>query len=246
MVTKPHKPSERGIDLSTDNPVAFQTSTRFDDNSAVLLACDSLLSSPSIQENCILAATNGKLKPILLTSSSENSVTEGSSTSTNADNLFKHIVSTSQIYDHIADEELVELSEQIIFAGCILSSGSTASLFNCVETYGRLKSVDAHHERRTSSSIRQSSFPKSKSKYGQIEICLAHDDNTTMLKIGATICNLFVTSSVRLDKQTIANKTIEMGPNANNFIPLPDARINLNLAQLKVGQNYWKMMRPLV
>lgn len=165
----------------------------------------------------------------------ENSVTEGSSTSTNSDDLFKHIASTSPIYRHIADEEFVELSEQIVqeinkdwaffpqlrfatsqmFAGCILLSGSTALLVNCVEPYGRLKSVDAHHERRTSSSIHQSSFPKSKSKYGQIEICLTHDDNTTKLKIGATSCNLLVTSSVRLDKQTIANKTIEMGPNTN-------------------------------
>ncbi|KAI7890589.1 uncharacterized protein EV154DRAFT_552151 [Mucor mucedo] len=219
IVIKHHNPSEREIDLSTDNPVAFQTSTRFDDDSAVLLACDSLSSSPRIQENCILAAKIGQLKPILLTSSSgkiypfltasnntsdiwsdeptgtwslptlENSVTEGSSTSTNADDLFKHIVSTSQIYRHIADEEFVELSEQIvqeinkdwvffpqlrfatsqIFAGCSLLSGSTALLVNCVEPYGRLKSVDAHHERRTSSSIHQSSFPKSKSKYGQID-----------------------------------------------------------------------------
>ncbi|KAI8882104.1 hypothetical protein K501DRAFT_187561, partial [Backusella circina FSU 941] len=176
---------------------------------------------------------------------SVTAVTEGSSTSTNANDLFKHIVSTSLIYRHIADEEFVELSEQIVqeinkdwgffpqlrfatlqmFAGCILLSGSTALLVNCVEPYGRLKSVDAHHERRTSSSIHQSSFPKSKSKYGQIEICLTHDNNTTKLKIGATSCNLLVTSSVRLGKQTISNKTIEIGPNTSNFIPLPDARI---------------------
>lgn len=125
-----------------------------------------------------------------------------------------------------------------------LLSGSTASLVNCVEPYGRLKSVDAHHERRTCSSIHQSSFPKSKSKskYGQIEICLTHDDNTTKLKIGATSCNLLVTSSVRLGKQTIANKTIEMGLNTSNFIPLPDAQIYLNLANLNWDKNYWKMM----
>ncbi|KAI8988046.1 hypothetical protein BDF20DRAFT_832929 [Mycotypha africana] len=120
----------------------------------------------------------------------DNSVTEGSSTSTNAGDLFKHIASTSPIYRHIADEQFGELSEQIVqeinkdwaffpqlrfatsqmFAGYILLSGSTALMVNCVEPYGRLKSVDAHHERRTSSSIHQSSFPKSKSKYGQIEI----------------------------------------------------------------------------
>ncbi|KAI9359869.1 hypothetical protein BD770DRAFT_385688 [Pilaira anomala] len=34
----------------------------------------------------------------------------------------------------------------------------------------------------------------------------------------------------------IANKTIEMGPNTSNFMPLPDTRIYLNLAQLKPGQ----------
>ncbi|EIE76148.1 hypothetical protein RO3G_00852 [Rhizopus delemar RA 99-880] len=172
-------------------------------------------------------------------------VTEDSSILTNADDLFKHIISTSPIYRHIADQQYVELSKQItqeinkdwaffsqlrfatsqIFAGSILLSGSTALLIKCVESYGRLKTVDSRHERRTSLAAHQSSFPKIKSKYGQVAFCLTQDDNTTKLKIGATSCNLLVTSSMRLDKQTITNKTIEMGPNTSNFVPLPDAKV---------------------
>ncbi|KAG1579184.1 hypothetical protein G6F46_011095 [Rhizopus delemar] len=275
VLIKHHKPSKREIDFSVDNSVTFLTSTQFDDDTAVLLACNSLSSSPRIQDNCVLAAKIGKLKPILLRSSngkiypfltaSDNisdvlsdepigtwslptmnkTVTEDSSILTNADDLFKHIISTSPIYRHIADQQYVELSKQItqeinkdwaffsqlrfatsqIFAGSILLSGSTALLIKCVESYGRLKTVDSRHERRTSLAAHQSSFPKIKSKYGQVAFCLTQDDNTTKLKIGATSCNLLVTSSMRLDKQTITNKTIEMGPNTSNFVPLPDAKV---------------------
>lgn len=233
VLIKHHKPSKGEIDFSVDNSVAFLTSTQFDVDTTVLLACNSLSSSPCIQDNYVLAAKIGKLKPILLTSSngkiypfltaSDNisdvlsdkpngtwslptvnkTVTEGSSILTNADDLFKHIISTSPIYRHIADQQYVELSKQItqeinkdwaffpqlkfvtlqIFAGSILISGSTALLINCVESYGRLKTVDSHHERRTSSAAHQSSFPKIESKYGQVAVCLTQDDNTTKLKI---------------------------------------------------------------
>lgn len=123
-----------------------------------------------------------------------------------------------------------------IFAGSILLSGSTALLINCVESYGRLKTVDSHHERRTVSATHKSSFPKTESKYGQISVCVVEDDNTTKLKIGTTSCNLLVTSSIRLDKQTITNKTIEMGPNTSNFVPLPNTRLYLNTDHLKLGK----------
>ncbi|KAI8071989.1 hypothetical protein BDF21DRAFT_401279 [Thamnidium elegans] len=52
----------------------------------------------------------------------------------------------------------------------------------------------------------------------------------------AFYCNLLVTSSTRLDKRTITNKTIEMGPNTSNFIPQPDTRIYLNAKHLKLGK----------
>jgi hypothetical protein len=87
---KHHKPSEREINLSTDNPVASLTSTQFDDDSAVLLACDSLLSSLRIQENCILAAKIGQLKPILLTSSSGK--------------IYSFLTASNNISDILSDE----------------------------------------------------------------------------------------------------------------------------------------------
>ncbi|KAI8638230.1 hypothetical protein BD408DRAFT_446960 [Parasitella parasitica] len=247
VLIKHHKPSKGEIDFGTDSSVTFQTSAQFDNDTAVLLACNSLSSSPRIQNNCVLAAKIGKLKPILLTSSngkiypfltaSDNindvlsdeptgtwslptvnkRVTEGSSISTNADDLFKHIVSTSPIYRHIADQQYVEFSEQITQEiRSILLSGSTALLINCVESYGRLKTVDSHHERRTGSATHNSSFPKTVSKYGQIAVCLTQDDNT--------------------NKQTITNNTIEMGPSTNNFVPLPNTKIYLNTDHLKLGK----------
>jgi hypothetical protein len=96
--------------------------------------------------------------------------------------------------------------------------GSTALLVNCVESYGRSKTVDSYHERRTGSTSHQSSFPKTQSKYGEIIVCLTQDDNTTKLKIGASSFNLLVTSSTRSDKQTITNATVEMGPNTSNLL----------------------------
>ncbi|KAI7850002.1 hypothetical protein BDC45DRAFT_519179 [Circinella umbellata] len=186
----------------------------------------------------------------------DNTVTEKSLLPTNGDDLFKHIVGVSPIYQSLADQQYVELSQEItneinkdwaffpqlrfatsqLFAGCILISGSTALLVNCVESYGRLKTVDSHHERRTTSGAHQSSFPKAVSKYGQITVCLTQDDSTTKLKIGAASCNLLVTSSTRLDKQTIANKTIETGANTSNFVPVPDTKIYMNAESLKLGR----------
>ena len=167
-----------------------------------------------------------------------------------------HIIGASPIYRYIADQQYAELNKQItheinkdwvffpqlrfeisqIFVGCILISGSTVLLINCIEPYDRMKTVDSHHELRINSAAHQSLFPKLESKYGQITVCLTQDDNTTKLKIGATSCNLLETSSTRLYKQTIMNKTIEMGPNTSNFVPLPDTKTYLNAEHLKPGK----------
>ncbi|CAO3679014.1 unnamed protein product [Umbelopsis ramanniana] len=108
-----------------------------------LLACNALSCSPRVQDNCVLAAKIGKLKPIFLTSSngkiypflaaSENIIDvlsdeptgtwslptvkkaapEGFSLPTNTDDLLKHIISTSPICRHIANQQYVELSREI-------------------------------------------------------------------------------------------------------------------------------------
>ena len=124
-----------------------------------------------------------------------------------------------------------------IFSGCILWSGTKALLVNCVETYGRLKTIDAHHERRITSTTGQSSFPTSRSRYGDVVVCLAKEDGTTKLKIGGSSFNLLVTSSVRVDEQSITNAVVEKGANTGNFVPQSDARISVDAACLQTGND---------
>lgn len=143
VLMKHHKPSIGENNFSADRLVTFQTSNQFDDDSAVLLACNVLSCSPRVQDSCILAAKIGKLKPILLTPSngkihpflaaSENIIdvlsdnptgswslpivnkaaTTDGSVSTNTDDLFIYIVRISPIYRHIADQQYVELTKEI-------------------------------------------------------------------------------------------------------------------------------------
>ncbi|KAI8877713.1 hypothetical protein K501DRAFT_39401 [Backusella circina FSU 941] len=68
VLMKHHKPSIRENNFSTDRLVTSQTSNQFDDDSAVLLACNALSCSPRVQDSCVLAAKIGKLEPILLAS----------------------------------------------------------------------------------------------------------------------------------------------------------------------------------
>ncbi|KAI7859232.1 hypothetical protein BDC45DRAFT_432689, partial [Circinella umbellata] len=87
-----------------------------------------------------------------------------------------------------------------IFAGAILVNESGALLINCTEPYGRSKGVDAHFERRVATKLHNSSFPKKATNYGWITTITTNEDNTTKLKIGTTVSNLLVTSSIRVDK----------------------------------------------
>ncbi|KAI9267426.1 hypothetical protein BY458DRAFT_540250 [Sporodiniella umbellata] len=199
--------------------------------------------------------SNGKIHPFLAASEiiigvlSDNptdswslltvnkSATTDDSLSTNTDDLLTYIIRISPIYRHIVELNKdwaffsqFEFATSHIFAGSILLSGPTALLVNCIESYGRSKAVDSHHERRTGSTTQQYSFPKTQSKYGDIVVCLTQDDNTTKLKIGASRFNL-------LKGELLTNATVEMGPNTSNFIPLPETRIYLNTEHLRMGKN---------
>ena len=85
-----------------------------------------------------------------------------------------------------------------LFSGAVIMDGSSALLLNVLGPYGRLRTDDAHFERRTKSAVHQSSFPRKENKYGWITTVAVQDDNTTKLKIGFLTCNLLVTSSLRI------------------------------------------------
>lgn len=109
-----------------------------------------------------------------------------------------------------------------IFAGAILVNQSAALLINCTESYGRSKTVDAHHERRVGAMMHKTSFPKKTTNYGWITTTITHEDNRTKLKIGTTVSNLLVTSSIRVDKYSITKSIVEIGSNTSNFITTDD------------------------
>ena len=128
---------------------------------------------------------------------------------TSQSSILNHIIKASPFHMHLSDTKYVELSKSIthmiskdwtqfpqlrysipqLFSGAVVMDGSAALLVNCLEPYGRTRLVDAHFERRTKSTLNQSSFPRKESKYGWITTVSAENDNTTKVKIGFLICN---------------------------------------------------------
>ncbi|KAI7895954.1 uncharacterized protein EV154DRAFT_399259, partial [Mucor mucedo] len=90
-----------------------------------------------------------------------------------------------------------------LFADAILIDQASVMLINAVEPYGRLKATDTHYERCLSVSQDQSSFPTEEIAYGWIKPVSVIEDNIRKLKIGTFVSNLLVTSSVRLDSDSI-------------------------------------------
>ncbi|ORE01789.1 hypothetical protein BCV72DRAFT_281822, partial [Rhizopus microsporus var. microsporus] len=166
-------------------------------------------------------------------------------TNTNSNHLFQYFASTSPFCKHISSHKYIELSKSVtesvnkdwtlfpqfryavfqLFAGAILIEQSSAILINCVEPYGRLKSTDAHYERRLATTMNLSSYPKKECKYDWITVVQTQEDNAMKLKIGTTTCNLLVTSSLRLDKNSSISHIIEIGPNRSHFIPTDNTSI---------------------
>ncbi|KAG2205957.1 hypothetical protein INT47_005275, partial [Mucor saturninus] len=66
--------------------------------------------------------------------------------------------------------------------------------------------TDAHYERRLSQSQDYSSFPTEETAYGWIKPVSVIEDNVRKLKIGILVSNLLVTSSVRLDSDSIKSE----------------------------------------
>ncbi|KAG1445982.1 hypothetical protein G6F56_009725 [Rhizopus delemar] len=121
-----------------------------------------------------------------------------------------------------------------LFAGAILMDQASALLINAVEPYGRLKATDAHYEHRLSVSHDQSSFPTEETEYGWIKFVSVIEDNVRKLKIGTLVSNLLVTSSVRLDSDSIKSKEfVNMGPETPMFAPTTTTKMYINVESLK-------------
>ncbi|KAI7894979.1 uncharacterized protein EV154DRAFT_477757 [Mucor mucedo] len=181
------------------------------------------------------------------------------SSSSSVDSLLDHIINTSPLYNHLFDQKYVELTMEVtelinqdwtffpqlryvtsqIFAGAILVNKTSALLLNCIESYGRSKTVDAHHERRIGTAMNTSSFPKKQPNYGWINIITTHEDGATKLKIGTTVSNLLVTSSIRIDKNSITKNIVELGPTTRKVLAKDDSTTSIDVG------NYFYQLRQL-
>ncbi|KAI9275324.1 hypothetical protein BY458DRAFT_507106 [Sporodiniella umbellata] len=184
----------------------------------------------------------------------ENSELSIDSPTASQSNALNHIIKTSPFYKHLSNTKYVELSKSTVkmiskdwiqfpqlryaipqlFSGAVITDEYAALLVNGLEPYGRLRIVDAHFERRTKSTLSQSSFPKKETKYGWIKTVAVEDDNTTKLKIGLLTCNLLITSSLRIDNHaSTTNGAVELGSNTDNSFPKENVLIYLNEESIK-------------
>lgn len=113
-----------------------------------------------------------------------------------------------------------------LFAGAILVSDTSALLLNCVEAYGRTKSIDAFCEHFPGAPLGSSSMPLLQQQllYPGINVTLLSSDNTQKLVIGTRVSSLLVTSSVTLSKDPI----FQVGATTKWFDPNPKTRIYLD------------------
>lgn len=111
---------------------------------------------------------------------------------------------------------------------------SSTLLANYIEPYRRSKAADAHHERRIGTAMNTSSFPKKQGNYGWISTITTYEDNSTKLKIGATVSNLLSASSVRIDKNAMTKSIMELGSTTSNFTPTNDTKIYLHMESLRL------------
>ncbi|CAO3592109.1 unnamed protein product [Absidia cylindrospora] len=116
--------------------------------------------------------------------------------------LLHHIISNSRLKKHVTSRSYTELTNDLAeninndlalfpqlrystsqpFSGAILVEGHTAILVNCVEPYGRQKSVDAHYERRFEGAQNSSSYPKTLSPISSSWQMTTTTATTTLMK----------------------------------------------------------------
>ncbi|CAO3601382.1 unnamed protein product [Absidia cylindrospora] len=103
-----------------------------------------------------------------------------------------------------------------LLAGAIVIDDSKSLFLNTVEPYGRDSSIDAHFERRLPGNA--SSYPTAVGPYGHLTIQVmpgaGGNENAAKLVVGTRTCNFLVTSSLRLDANSV-----NMGPSTTHFAP---------------------------
>ncbi|KAI9016549.1 hypothetical protein CLU79DRAFT_317612 [Phycomyces nitens] len=112
-----------------------------------------------------------------------------------------------------------------LLAGAILIEGPTAIIINAVEPYCRDTLLDAHHERRLFGI--ETSFHSKPTKYGFLRIYQLSTPGGLKLTIGSRICNLLVTSSLRLDIISV-----NLGPTTTHFTPSKNTMVFLNVSSI--------------
>lgn len=115
-----------------------------------------------------------------------------------------------------------------LLAGSILVTNSQAILVNCLEVYFRVPSLDVHAEKEAT--YIESSLPTTSSQYDSINIVKLKNNNSIKLIIGTEISNFLVTSSIRLDDDSILP---ELGPTTANFIVTDATRIYVSEDSIK-------------
>lgn len=105
-------------------------------------------------------------------------------------------------------------------------SGTNALLVNCVEPYGRTKSVDAYCEHFPAAPVESTSLPLSADLiYPGIIVMLSNSDSVQKLVIGTRVSNLLVTSSVTVAREPV----IQVSPNTKGFQPSAKTGIYLDV-----------------
>lgn len=111
-----------------------------------------------------------------------------------------------------------------LLAGSIFVEGKEILLINCVELYNRKPTIDAHHE-RFSSSFMISSLPIVRNKYRKINATMKIEEKSRKLVIGTLVFNALVTSSIRLDQEGLQP---EVGASTYSFTPSRSTKIYIS------------------
>jgi hypothetical protein len=104
-----------------------------------------------------------------------------------------------------------------MISGIILRNKDKAIVINCVEIYGRTKTVDSHRESfrcKKGLPLHLSSLPPHNCRYKKIWTTTVSDNDGKKLIIGTKTFNALVTSSLRLDTVVLP----DIGPSTTNFM----------------------------
>lgn len=117
-----------------------------------------------------------------------------------------------------------------LLAGCIIMQDEVSILVNTIEPYARDSLIDAHFERRSTGS--PSSFPTTSGRYDFLTVCLLPTNDGQKLMIGTRTSNFLVTSSIRLDRQSV-----NIGPATIHFHPTTLTKIFLDCLSIELAKS---------